>query len=89
MPDQARSAWYALKPMYCPNCHHIGPPNRRLNAGSKWLTGILLLLSFFIPWLLILAVPAVFLCLVEKRETSCRECGWAHLAKGPPAGAGA
>jgi len=78
-----------FKKLYCPNCQHVGRPRRRLNRGSATITGLLLLASLFFWPLLFLAAPALLLCAIEKRETSCRECGWAHLAKGPPAGAGA
>jgi ribosomal protein L40E len=71
--------------LYCPNCHHTGRPKKKLNSGSSTITGLLLLASFFIWPLFLLSLPALLLCAFEKRETSCRKCGWQHLApKAPP-----
>jgi len=78
-----------FKKLYCPNCQHMGRPRKKLNSGSATLTGVLLLISLFFWPLFILSIPALLWCAVEKRDTSCRQCGWEHLAKGPPAGAGA
>jgi hypothetical protein len=69
-----------FKQLYCPNCHHTGRPAKKLNSGSSTITGLLLLASFFIWPLFVLSLPALLLCVCEKRERSCRECGWKHLA---------
>jgi hypothetical protein len=70
--------------LYCPNCHHTGRPKKELQRGSVIRTALLLLGSLLIPWLLLLAIPAMLWCVLEKRATSCGECGWRHLARNAP-----
>ena len=69
----------------CPNCGYLGKKSHGSSGSlavelTLWVFGIIGLLFFVLPGLIILLIAVIY-GLSRKRYTKCPSCDWKHPAK--------